>query len=131
MVHCDVNDKILSWGSEIVVIPYISPKDGRPHRYFMDFIYTMKDREGNIKTILVEVKPNKEKFKPTKGKKTPQRYMQECVTYEVNQAKWKAAEAYCKQRGWIFTVMTELELFPTLKRQKPLKRMKKTKKTQV
>ena len=31
MVYCDRNDAILEWGSEEIIIPYISPLDGRRH----------------------------------------------------------------------------------------------------
>ena len=34
MVYCDQSDNIIEWGSEEVIIPYISPLDGRMHRYF-------------------------------------------------------------------------------------------------
>ena len=37
MVYCDKNEKVLEWGSEEIIIPYMSPKDGRLHRYFPDF----------------------------------------------------------------------------------------------
>lgn len=36
--------------------------------------------------------------------------MEEQCTYAVNQAKWKAARQYAKQRGWKFIVLTEDEL---------------------
>lgn len=32
------------------------------------------------------------------------------MTWGVNEAKWKAAEEYCKDRGWKFIIMTEHEL---------------------
>ena len=38
MVYCDSNSSIKEWGSEEIVIPYISPVDGRRHRYFPDFL---------------------------------------------------------------------------------------------
>ena len=38
----DKNDDILSWGSEEIAIPYISPADGRSHRYYPDFIVKFK-----------------------------------------------------------------------------------------
>ena len=31
MVYCDRNSKVVEWGSEEVIIPYMSPKDGRLH----------------------------------------------------------------------------------------------------
>ena len=32
MVYCDTNPKILEWGSEVVIIPYLSPWDGKIQR---------------------------------------------------------------------------------------------------
>ena len=37
MVWCDRNINVEEWGSEEIIIPYISPVDGRVHRYFPDF----------------------------------------------------------------------------------------------
>ena len=53
----DRNPDIISWASEELVIPYISPVDNRQHRYFPDFLVKMKTREGKTKTVLIEVKP--------------------------------------------------------------------------
>ena len=32
----DLNENILAWGSENIVIPYLNPLDGKVHRYFVD-----------------------------------------------------------------------------------------------
>ena len=37
MVYLDTNPDITEWGSEEIVIPYVSPLDGKRHRYFPDF----------------------------------------------------------------------------------------------
>ena len=37
MKYCDTTKSIIEWGSEELVIPYVSPWDGRYHRYFPDF----------------------------------------------------------------------------------------------
>jgi hypothetical protein len=55
MVYCDTNANITKWGSEIVKIPYISPLDGRPHKYFVDFIIESIDKDGVPKVNLVKV----------------------------------------------------------------------------
>jgi hypothetical protein len=46
---------------------------------------------------------------PTQKRKT-QRYLTEVATYAVNQAKWKAADLFCKEHGWQFQLITEKEL---------------------
>jgi hypothetical protein len=32
------------------------------------------------------------------------------MTWGINTAKWKAAEEYCRDRGWKFQIFTEKEL---------------------
>ena len=51
MVYCDLNENILEWGSEEIVMPYRSPVDGRVHRYFPDFYIKVKESTGRIKVI--------------------------------------------------------------------------------
>ena len=57
MLYCDRSDAIIEWGSEEIIIPYISPLDGRMHRYFPDFYIKVKQSDGSIKKMLIEVKP--------------------------------------------------------------------------
>lgn len=109
-IWCDKNPAVLKWSSEETVVPYISPVDNRPHRYFIDFKIQVKNNDGQIRTYLVEIKPEKQ-TKPPKApsRKTPQ-YLNEVMTWGVNEAKWKAAEKYAKDRGWQFLVLTEHHL---------------------
>ena len=107
---CDLNEYILKWGSEEFCIPYMSPVDRRIHRYFPDFIIQVKERTGNIKKYVIEVKPFKQTQPPQKGKKSKKTLITETKTYAVNQAKWKAAEEWCKDRLLEFKVVTEHEL---------------------
>ena len=37
MKWCDITHSVQEWGSEEIIIPYISPVDGKRHRYFPDF----------------------------------------------------------------------------------------------
>ena len=55
----------------------------------------------------IEVKPKKQTMEPEKKKRVTKQYIQEVVTWGVNQAKWKAATEYCLDRGWQFMLMTE------------------------
>lgn len=109
-VFCDLHEEILSWSSESVIVPYISPVDNRRHRYYPDFLITEKDTEGNIKTIMIEIKPQSQTKPPTVKKRATKKYLTECVTYSKNQAKWDAARTFCKRRGWDFMVLTEKEI---------------------
>ena len=56
MVYCDNSASIIEWGSEEIIIPYLSPKDGRMHRYFPDFYIKVKQADGQIKKMVIEVK---------------------------------------------------------------------------
>jgi hypothetical protein len=110
MVYFDQNPNILKWCSEEVVIPYKSPIDGRWHRYFPDFLIQVRTKEGDIDTILIEVKPHKETKEPAKRKRITKNYLYEVQTFGINSAKWKAAEEYCADRKWKFMILTEKEL---------------------
>jgi len=111
MAYLDNHPDVLSWASEEVCIPYKSPIDGRRHRYFPDF-YVKRRINGKIKESVIEVKPKIQTVPPKKlNRKIPtQKYLREVRTYGINEAKWKAANEYCKDRGWDFLIMTEDQL---------------------
>ena len=110
MRYLDTTSSILKWSSEEVVIPYRSPIDGRRHRYFPDFWIKVKTSDGFVKESLIEIKP-KAQCSPPKGppkdNRKKRRYIREVKTWGVNEAKWKAATAYCKDRNWKFQILTE------------------------
>ena len=108
--YCDLNENIIEWGSEEFWIPYQSPLDNRVHRYFPDFIIKIKENTGNIKTYVIEVKPRKQTRPPIKRKKVSKIFIRESTVYAVNQAKWEAANAWCKDRKIEFKIITEKEL---------------------
>lgn len=110
MNWCDRNDAVLEWGSEVAVIPYVSPIDKKVHRYFVDFYMKIKDTQGNVKKYLIEIKPKRFTQEPVKPKKMSKQFIQEVYTYSVNQAKWKAAKEFCADRGFEFLILTEEEL---------------------
>lgn len=110
MMYLDSRSEVVSWGSEEVIIPYRSPIDNRIHRYFVDFVVTKINREGKKETALIEVKPFSQTRPPEKKSKTTRRFITEVKTWGVNEAKWKAANEYCKDRGWTFHIFTEREL---------------------
>lgn len=111
MVHLDNNSTILKWSSEEIVIPYLSPVDSRWHRYFPDFFIRVQKKEGLVESMILEVKPMKQSQPPQKRSRVTKQYIQEVVTWGVNEAKWKAAEEYCRDRNWKFRVITEKDLF--------------------
>jgi hypothetical protein len=107
---CDLNKNILEWGSEEFSIPYYNPTKGKVCRYFPDFIIKIKENSGMIKTYVVEVKPKKQTVPPKPKSRITKSYLYEAQTYAVNQAKWKAAEEWCKDRMLNFMIITENEL---------------------
>ena len=112
MVYCDTSKNILEWGSEEVVVPYKSPVDNRMHRYYVDFIVRLKNKEGLTETILIEVKPKRQCSPPKKSTKKRKAYITEMKTWGVNTAKWKAATEYAENKGWKFKIMTDETLAP-------------------
>lgn len=106
MEHLDTNLTVLEWSSEEIVIPYLSPVDNKYHRYFPDFF--VRTKTG---AMILEVKPMSQSVAPEVKKRKTKSYITEVMTYGVNQAKWKAADEYCKDRGWKFKVVTEKDIF--------------------
>jgi len=86
----DGNPDVEWWSTEPFAIPYISPKDNKPHRYFPDALVKFVDG----RKFLIEVKPKSQIYDP------------------IVQAKAYAAVEYCKQQGddLKFIFMTEKEL---------------------
>jgi len=109
MRYLDDNPNVIWWGSEELPIPYISPVDNKRHRYFPDFIAKMRKADGTVMTYVIEVKPEKQTQPPTQKRKT-KTFFQEAITYEINKAKWFAAEEFCKDHGWQFLILTEKHL---------------------
>ena len=110
MRWCDITTAVKTWVSEETVIPYISPIDNRYHRYFMDFKIEVIDATGKTKTLLIEIKPDKQTRPPRVQKKVTKSYINEVKTWGVNEAKWKAATAYAKKHGMEFHIITEKNL---------------------
>ena len=111
MNYCDLNENILEWASEEFFIPYRDPTTNRVRRYFPDFFIKYKDKTGDIRRSVIEVKPMRETLQPkaTKGK-SRKTMINESMTYVKNQAKWKAAREFCEDRKLEFKIMTEKEL---------------------
>ena len=109
MVYFDRNDNVLEWASEEIIIPYVSPFDGRVHRYYPDFF--LKIKKGQMTEMwIIEVKPSKYLKPPKEGKRKTKSYLYEIREWGRNSAKWEAAKDYCDKRGWVFDVWTEKTL---------------------
>jgi|SRR6056300_1636768 len=110
MSYLDSHKDILEWCSEELIISYLSPIDGKRHRYFPDFWIKKRNRQGIIEVVVVEIKPHNQTMEPKVQKKLTKRYLNEVKTWGINKSKWLAAESFCKDRGWKFMVMTEKHL---------------------
>ena len=110
MNYCDTNINILEWGSEEMYVWYRSPVDNKPHRYFPDFYIKARESNGQIKKYIIEVKPQRQTKPPAKPKRQTRGYLREAYEYAKNQAKWKAANEWCVDRGFEFKILTETEL---------------------
>lgn len=108
--YCDMNKYIKRYSLEPFSIQYYKPTTKKFHRYFVDLYIEFE----NSQKFLVEVKSYKETIKPTIPKKKTQKamlnYNKAEETYAINLCKWKAAEAFCKERGIRFLILTEREL---------------------
>jgi hypothetical protein len=121
MQHLDTNPNILEWMSDVTerntdgrpngfAIPYISPVDSKWHRYYPDFLAKVRKKDGTERMMVLEIKPEVQTRPPKKPKKQTKRYLNECMTWGVNQSKWLAAKDFCENRGWEFVVLTESHL---------------------
>jgi hypothetical protein len=105
MKFFDGSRDIIRWGSEINVIPYLSPLDSRVHEYWPDFWVELRKKDGSIVREIVEVKPRHEsEEKYAKNDRSKNALL-------VNNAKWAAAHLYCESRGMKFRVITEHSIY--------------------
>ena len=106
MKFCDNNDNILKWASEAVQIPYRDPLTNRNTVYIPDFFIQYIDKDGRMLTELIEVKPANQTLLEKVGRNKNNQ-----MQYVKNQAKWQAAQAWCKSQGIKFRVLYETDLF--------------------
>jgi hypothetical protein len=110
MRWCDTSKSVVEWGSETVIIPYISPVDNKIHRYFVDFYIKVLTKTNSTEKYLIEIKPEKFTKPPEIPKKKTKRFIDEVFQSGVNDAKWKAAFEFCKDRNMKFVILTEKDL---------------------
>jgi hypothetical protein len=106
MRFCDNNDNILKWASEAIQIPYRDPLTNRNTVYVPDFFIQYIDKDGRMLTELIEVKPANQTLLEKVGRNKNNQ-----MQYVKNQAKWQAAQAWCKSQGIKFRVLNETDLF--------------------
>lgn len=104
----DNNANVISWSSEEIAIPYVSPVDNKVHKYYPDYLVEFINSSGEVIKQLIEVKPHAQTKAPH-GNRKHAAYEQ--VTYAVNVAKWMAAQAWCQTHGIEFKIITERAIF--------------------
>jgi hypothetical protein len=106
MRFCDNNDNVQKWASEAVQIPYRDPLTGKQTIYVPDFFIQYIDAKNRMLVELIEIKPASQTILERVGKN---KYNQ--AQYVKNQAKWAAANLWCKQQGIRFRILNENDLF--------------------
>ena len=106
MNFCDTNENVQKWASEAVQIPYRDPLTGRHTIYVPDFFIQYVDKNNRTHVELIEIKPASQAILERVGKN---KYNQ--AQFVKNQAKWAAANIWCKQQGIKFRIVSENDLF--------------------
>lgn len=127
MTWLDHKDEIIKWGAECLKIPYqMTHFDNgdakiKNHVYYSDFYYEMRKSDGELKQVVVEVKPQKEynmvlalnegKLKvPEKGTKKLKNFEYDLKMAYKNKQKWETMIKWCNQKGYDFIIITEENL---------------------
>lgn len=106
MNFCDNNPHVIKWASEAIKIPYRNPFTGKNTIYVPDFFIAYIDADGKQHAELIEVKPkNQSSLTEAKRNKLNRAHA------VLNQIKWEAALAWCKQNGIRFRVVNEDDIF--------------------
>ena len=111
MKYFDNNPSVIKWSSEELAIPYYDSLGKKIRNYYPDFLIKIKNKEGQQKTHLIEVKPSKDLKPPlsVQGKKKAT-VLYEMKTYLMNRDKFASAREWCSDRGIQFDIWTEKEL---------------------
>jgi hypothetical protein len=105
MMFLDENKHILKWASESIAIPYKNPLTGKISRYVPDFFIMYENKYHKTIAEVIEVKPKSQ----TTLQEAKSRH--DKLAAIVNQAKFAAAQIYCKQQGFVFRVISEDSIF--------------------
>lgn len=106
MRFCDTHPSVQKWASEAISIPYRCPLTGKQTIYIPDFFIQYADKTGKMFVELIEVKPENQTLREKVGKNKNNQ-----IQYLRNVAKWRAAQAWCKQQGIKFRIISEKDLF--------------------
>lgn len=123
----DYKKEIIKWGAECMRIPYQMThfENGdmkiKEHSYFPDFYYEMRNKDGVLKQVVVEVKPMKD-YKmvqalnegrlevPESGIKKLKNFEYDLKQAQRNREKWNSMIKWCDKKGFEFIIITEEHL---------------------
>lgn len=108
MIFLDTTETVIYWNSEGVAINYFDSTTNTTRKYYPDFLIQVKTTDG-IKSILIEIKPEKQTKIPN-GKKMTKRLINETVMYQKNLDKWNSAKIWCSRNNVEFKILTENDL---------------------
>jgi len=111
MKFCDEHPAVAQWASEAIRIPYRNPLTGKHTIYVPDFFIAYADKSGKQLVELIEVKPENQTLREKVGRSHANQ-----AAWIVNQAKWEAAYAWCKQKNIKFRIVNEGDIFHTGKK---------------
>jgi hypothetical protein len=106
MRFCDNHPNVNKWASEAIRIPYRNPFTGKYTIYVPDFFISYVDANGKSHAEVIEVKPLNHTIKEKLGRSKSNQ-----AHYVLNQAKWEAARAWCKQQNITFRIVSEEDIF--------------------
>ena len=111
---CDVSEKILKWASEAISVTYVHPLKKKKCQYFPDFVIEVRQKDGSVKLIMIEVKPmdltpfsNIPRLSHTASQSQIRSHNRRLANIAVNTAKYQAAVQYCLQRRMTYQFLTE------------------------
>ena len=104
--YMDLNSNVVKWASEEIFIPYTSI-DGKQHRYFVDLWCKVKDKDGEFKEYLIEIKPFTQCFPPKQQKRITKAYKERVATFFKNMNKWEAANIFAEKNNCKFVIFCE------------------------
>jgi hypothetical protein len=111
MRFCDNNPAVIHWASEAVHIPYRNPFTNRNTIYVPDFLIIYQNKAGERIGELIEIKPGKQTTLEAAGNSP-----RDQAAAVLNMYKWQAANAWAKDQGLRFRVVTESDMFHQGKR---------------
>lgn len=109
-ISLDKNQKVIKWGSECFVIPYIdSTRGNTTHRYIIDLYFEIININNEIEKWLIEIKPYNQSTitKQMTSKLSSEKLLARQLIVERNQCKWKFATQFAKSKNMHFGVWTE------------------------